>query len=108
MTETRQAASGRSLPFLRQRAQEPRAIDPVLDAYRAMHPRSKTTLIERAYAVAEGAHEGQSRKSGEPYITHPIAVAQIITDLGLPDTVIAAAFLHDVVEDTLVSLEDVR
>ena len=109
MTETRQSApSGRSLPFLRQRAQEPRAIDPVLETFRTMHPRAKTTLIERAYAVAEQAHEGQVRKSGEPYITHPIAVAEIIAGLGLPDTVIAAAFLHDVVEDTGVGLEDIR
>jgi GTP pyrophosphokinase len=73
-----------------------------------MYPRAKTGLIERAYAVAEQAHEGQVRKSGEPYITHPIAVAGIVATLGLPDTVIAAAFLHDVVEDTLVGLDDIR
>ena len=108
MTEIRQGTPSRSLPFLRQRAAEPRAIDGVLDAYRSMYPKSKTTLIERAYAVAEQAHEGQLRKSGEPYITHPIAVAHIIASLGLPDTVIAAAFLHDVVEDTVVGLDDIR
>lgn len=109
MTETRPAAApGRSLPFLRQRASEPKAIDGVLDLYKAMYPRAKTGLIERAYAVAEQAHEGQTRKSGEPYITHPIAVAEIVAGLGLPDTVIAAAFLHDVVEDTGVGLEDIR
>lgn len=109
MTDTRPAAApGRSLPFLRQRAAEPRAIDGVLEAYKSMYPRAKTALIERAYAVAEQAHEGQSRKSGEPYITHPIAVAEIVAGLGLPDTVIAAAFLHDVVEDTGVGLEHIR
>ncbi len=72
-----------------------------------MYPRAKTALIERAHAVAEQAHEGQLRKSGEPYITHPIAVAEIIAGLGLPDTVIVAALLHDVVEDTNFPLEEI-
>ncbi|NTV38451.1 MAG: HD domain-containing protein, partial [Demequinaceae bacterium] len=73
-----------------------------------MYPRAKTALIERAHAVAEQAHEGQLRKSGEAYISHPIAVAEIIAGLGLPDTVIAAALLHDVVEDTNFPLEEIR
>ena len=107
MTETRASASpGRS--FLRRPAKEHTAVDGVLETYRRMYPKEKTALIEQAYAVAKVAHEGQLRKSGEPYITHPIAVAQIIADLGLPDSVIAAALLHDVVEDTEHSIDQIR
>jgi len=107
MTDTRTpASSGRG--FLRRPAREQTAIDGVLETYHRMYPRSKTSLIERAYVVAEKAHQGQSRRSGEPYITHPIAVAQIIADLGLPDSVIAAALLHDVVEDTEYGIERMR
>ena len=102
MTDTRPpASSGRS--FLRRPQREHTAIDGVLETYHRMYPKSKTALIEQAYAVANVAHEGQLRKSGEPYITHPIAVAQIIADLGLPESVIAAALLHDVVEQGLMS-----
>lgn len=107
MTETRaSASSGRS--FLRRPAREHTAIDGVLDTYHRMYPKAKTALIEQAYAVANVAHEGQLRKSGEAYITHPIAVAQIIADLGLPESVIAAALLHDVVEDTEYPLERIQ
>ncbi|WNM28837.1 bifunctional (p)ppGpp synthetase/guanosine-3',5'-bis(diphosphate) 3'-pyrophosphohydrolase [Demequina capsici] len=86
--------------FLRRGQREPTAIDGVLDTFRSHYPRERVALVERAYEVAEEAHRGQKRKSGEPYITHPIAVAQIVADLGLPASVIAAALLHDVVEDT--------
>ena len=72
------------------------------------HPRSDLSVIERAYLVAEHAHEGQKRKSGEPYITHPIAVAQILADLGIGPTTIAAALLHDTVEDTAYTLEQLQ
>nr|WP_304515567.1 MULTISPECIES: bifunctional (p)ppGpp synthetase/guanosine-3',5'-bis(diphosphate) 3'-pyrophosphohydrolase [unclassified Demequina] len=92
---------------IRRTARDPGALDQLLETYRRMYPRAKTGMIERAHAVAEQAHEGQFRKSGEPYITHPIAVAEIIAGLGLPDTVIVAALLHDVVEDTPFLLEDI-
>ncbi|WP_228374291.1 RelA/SpoT family protein [Demequina phytophila] len=105
MTETRPSTGTLGLGFLRRGSREASAIDGVLDTYRRMYPRGRTGLIERAYKVAEEAHRGQKRKSGEPYITHPIAVAQIIADLGMTDSVIAAALLHDVVEDTEFSLE---
>ncbi|WP_371327634.1 bifunctional (p)ppGpp synthetase/guanosine-3',5'-bis(diphosphate) 3'-pyrophosphohydrolase [Demequina sp. NBRC 110053] len=108
MTETRSSAPSGPLAFLRRPTREPTAIDGVLDTYRRMYPRAKTGLIEQAYKVADRAHEGQQRKSGEPYIIHPIAVAQIIADMGLPDTVIAAALLHDVVEDTEYPLSQLR
>ena len=72
------------------------------------HPKVDLSLIERAYTVAERAHEGQKRKSGEPYITHPIAVAQILADLGIGSKTVAAALLHDTVEDTAYTLDQVR
>jgi GTP pyrophosphokinase len=65
-------------------------------------------LIKRAYRVAETAHEGQTRASGEAYVQHCLAVAQILVDLKAPPAVIAAALLHDTVEDTSVTLEDLE
>jgi GTP pyrophosphokinase len=64
--------------------------------------------IERAYEVADQAHSGQLRKSGEPYITHPLAVAEILADIGLDEATIIAALLHDTVEDTEYSLNDLK
>ncbi|WP_067923483.1 RelA/SpoT family protein [Alicyclobacillus shizuokensis] len=64
-------------------------------------------MVRRAYALAEKAHSGQRRKSGDPYITHPLAVADILADLRLDTTTLAAALLHDVVEDTAVSDEEI-
>ncbi len=72
---------------------------------RANHPKSDYSVIERAYKTAERYHEGQKRKSGEDYITHPLAVARILADLGSGPATIAAALLHDTVEDTEYSLE---
>ena len=85
MTETTQtAASFRSLlPRLFSRAQPAGAVDRLIRTVRTHHPKADIALIERAYAAAERAHTGQKRKSGEPYITHPVAVAQILADLGL-------------------------
>ncbi|MBN1565568.1 MAG: bifunctional (p)ppGpp synthetase/guanosine-3',5'-bis(diphosphate) 3'-pyrophosphohydrolase [Anaerolineae bacterium] len=65
-------------------------------------------LIERAYRRARDAHEGQFRKSGEPFLVHCVAVALILADMGLDATTIAAALLHDVVEDTGITLEDIH
>jgi guanosine-3',5'-bis(diphosphate) 3'-pyrophosphohydrolase len=65
-------------------------------------------LILRAYRVAEKAHEGQKRASGEPYINHCLAVAAILAELRVPPSVIAAGLLHDTVEDTYVTIEDIR
>jgi len=64
--------------------------------------------IQRAYEIAEKAHQGQLRKSGEPYISHPIAVAMILVDLGMDTDSVVAALLHDVVEDTQVEIEAIR
>ncbi len=65
-------------------------------------------MIERAHNVAARAHQGQTRQSGEPYITHPLAVAQILAELGIGPVTIAAALLHDTVEDTPYSLDQLR
>jgi len=75
-------------------------VNELLRVTKSHHPKSDLSVIERAYVIAERAHEGQFRKSGEPYITHPIAVAQILADLGIGPITIAAALLHDTVEDT--------
>lgn len=81
------------------------ALEPLLRAVRANHPKADVSLIERAYTTAELAHRGQLRKSGDPYITHPVAVATILAELGLTPPTLAAALLHDTVEDTDYSLE---
>ena len=86
----------------------PAAIEPLLRAVRANHPKADTSLIVRAYEVAEKAHAGQRRKSGEPYITHPVAVATILAELGMTAQTLAAAVLHDTVEDTDYTLERLR
>lgn len=95
----------RLVPKLFSRAQIPGAIDQVIRTTKANHPRGDMSLIDRAYTAAERAHRGQKRRSGEPYITHPIAVAQILANLGVPPVAVAAALLHDTVEDTEYSLE---
>ncbi|ROR74328.1 RelA/SpoT family protein [Bogoriella caseilytica] len=81
-------------------ADAPTAIKPLLVIVEANHPQADLALISRAYEVAEVAHRGQQRKSGEPYITHPIAVATILAGLGMTAPTLAAALLHDTVEDT--------
>jgi GTP pyrophosphokinase len=80
---------------------------PVLEALLRHHPEADVDMVERAYTLAEAAHAGQLRLSGEPYVTHPLAVATIVADLGLDAISVASALLHDLVEDTRVTLEDV-
>ncbi|MCA5894041.1 bifunctional (p)ppGpp synthetase/guanosine-3',5'-bis(diphosphate) 3'-pyrophosphohydrolase [Isoptericola sp. NEAU-Y5] len=82
------------------------ALEPVLQAVRTNHPKSDLSVLERAYATAENAHRGQERKSGDPYITHPVAVATILAELGFDGATLAAALLHDTVEDTEYGLDD--
>ena len=68
-------------------------------------PAEQVARVERAYVLGAEAHGGQTRKSGEPYITHPIAVASIMADLGLDAETIIAAILHDTLEDTPLTAE---
>jgi guanosine-3',5'-bis(diphosphate) 3'-pyrophosphohydrolase len=83
-------------------------IAPVITAFRDHFPTAKVDEIERAFLAARQAHEGQMRKSGDEYITHPVAVAQILADLGLNSETIIAALLHDTVEDTAYSLKQIK
>ncbi|MFJ7330849.1 RelA/SpoT family protein [Streptomyces cyaneofuscatus] len=84
------------------------AIGHVADAHRAHHPDADLTILHRAYVLAESSHRGQMRKSGEPYITHPLAVTLILAELGAETTTLTASLLHDTVEDTEVTLDQVR
>ena len=84
------------------------AIEPLLRTVRSTHPRADLAVITKAYETAERAHEGQLRKSGEPYITHPLAVAMILAEMGLTPPTLAAALLHDTVEDTEYGLTALR
>ena len=81
-------------------------LEPLLRSVRATHPKADLSVIERAYDVAERAHDGQMRKSGDPYITHPLAVTTILAELGMTPATLAAALLHDTVEDTPYSLAE--
>jgi len=82
--------------------------DPVtllVRTHRGIHPYMDANVLRRGYAIAESMHRGQFRKSGEPYITHPLAVAQILAELGMDTTTLVAALLHDTVEDTQYTLQ---
>ncbi len=83
-------------------------IAPVIDALREHHPNADIADINRAFEVARTAHTGQTRKSGEDYITHPVAVTQILAELGLNEITLIASLLHDTVEDTPYSLTQLR
>ncbi|MEI8000425.1 MAG: bifunctional (p)ppGpp synthetase/guanosine-3',5'-bis(diphosphate) 3'-pyrophosphohydrolase [Actinomycetes bacterium] len=80
----------------------------LLGVFRERNRRAETTLIEQAYAVAREAHADQVRRSGDPYIAHPLGVAMLLARLGLDDVTVAGALLHDSVEDTVVTLADVE
>ncbi|MFC9849055.1 RelA/SpoT family protein [Streptomyces sp. NPDC060223] len=86
----------------------PDAIGHVAEAHRAHHPSADLEPLRRAYVLAESSHRGQMRKSGEPYITHPLAVTLILAELGAETTTLTASLLHDTVEDTEVTLDQVR
>ncbi|MGV9990599.1 RelA/SpoT family protein [Streptomyces sp. NPDC003374] len=86
----------------------PDAIGHVAEAHRAHFPDADLEPLRRAYVLAESSHRGQMRKSGEPYITHPLAVTLILAELGAETTTLTASLLHDTVEDTDVTLDQVR
>jgi GTP pyrophosphokinase len=83
-------------------------LDPLLKVYRNTHPKGDVASIQKAYDIAERMHEGQKRKSGDPYITHPLAVAAILAELGMTAPTLCAALLHDTVEDTDYALDELR
>ncbi|MFI5687440.1 RelA/SpoT family protein [Streptomyces sp. NPDC051636] len=90
------------------RGKLPDAIGHVAEAHRAHYPDADLEPLRRAYVLAESSHRGQMRKSGEPYITHPLAVTLILAELGAETTTLTASLLHDTVEDTDVTLDQVR
>jgi len=102
------ATVDRVLPWRRSTAPPAVEVAPLVASFRSWHPKSATDRITRAYEVSARAHAGQVRKSGDAYISHPLAVALIVAGLGLDDITVAAALLHDAVEDTGVTLADVE
>ncbi|MCH6163014.1 RelA/SpoT family protein [Streptomyces marispadix] len=86
----------------------PDAMEHVAKVHRAHHPGADLGALRRAYVLAESSHRGQMRKSGDPYITHPLAVTLLLAQLGAETTTLTASLLHDTVEDTDVTLEQVR
>jgi GTP pyrophosphokinase len=83
-------------------------VRPLIAAHRRVFPGADAGLLRRAYAVADHWHSGQSRKSGAPYITHPLAVAILLADIGMDTTTLVAALLHDTVEDTGLTIGQVK
>ncbi|MGB6059592.1 MAG: bifunctional (p)ppGpp synthetase/guanosine-3',5'-bis(diphosphate) 3'-pyrophosphohydrolase [Microthrixaceae bacterium] len=83
-------------------------VQEIISQFRKFHPKRSTEMISEAYRMAAGAHKGQRRRSGEPYITHPLAVAGIVARYGMDDVTICAALLHDAVEDTVITLEELN
>ncbi|MBM9458799.1 bifunctional (p)ppGpp synthetase/guanosine-3',5'-bis(diphosphate) 3'-pyrophosphohydrolase [Nocardioides sp. zg-536] len=83
-------------------------LEPLFRAVRANHPKADLALLERAYVLAERLHADQKRKSGDPYITHPLAVTTILAGIGMTESTLVAALLHDTVEDTPYTLEECR
>jgi GTP pyrophosphokinase len=84
------------------------ALEPLIATHRASHPKADQRLLQRAYDTAAHWHDGQYRKSGDPYITHPLAVATILANLGMDTTTLVAALMHDTIEDTEYSIEQMR
>jgi guanosine-3',5'-bis(diphosphate) 3'-pyrophosphohydrolase len=83
-------------------------LEPLIKTVRTTHPKADVRLIERAYDTAARAHAGQARRSGDPYITHPLAVATILAELGMNHETVCAALLHDTIEDTDYTLDQLR
>ena len=102
------ATVDRVLPWRRELAPPSVEVAPLVERFRGREARSQAAMITRAYEIGRDAHSGQTRISGEPYMTHPLAVAKIVADLGLDAVTIAAALLHDAVEDTGIELADLE
>ncbi|SNR51819.1 GTP pyrophosphokinase [Haloechinothrix alba] len=83
-------------------------LEPLVSVHKELHPSADLALLQRAYDVAEELHRDQQRKSGDPYITHPLAVATILAELGMDTITLVAALLHDTVEDTGYSLDRLK
>jgi GTP pyrophosphokinase len=102
------ATVDRVLPWRRHQPVAAEELTPLLTSFRRRRPKASVALINKAYETANEAHRHQLRSSGESYINHPLAVARIVADIGLDEISLAAALLHDAVEDTEISLADVE
>ena len=102
------ATVDRVLPWRRQATNSVDELAPILVPFKQRHPKANVGLIQRAYEVAAQAHVNQRRVTGESYINHPIQVARIVAEIGLDDVSLAAALLHDSVEDTDLTIADVE
>jgi len=98
----------RVLPWRREKRQTEDQIAALVEGFRGPDRERQIDVVSRAYRMADKAHASQRRKSGEPYIVHPLAVARIVADLGLDEVTIASALLHDAVEDTRIELDDIQ
>ena len=107
MSDTRTGLS-LALARLRDRNPDPPELQHLLKVVKSFHPRGDLDPVKAAYQLASERHAGQTRLSGQPYISHPIAVAEILAELGLTPSTITAALLHDVVEDTGFDLAEVE
>ena len=83
-------------------------LEPLAALHRELYPKASLSLLAKAYDIAEARHKGQFRRSGDPYITHPLAVAHILAELGMDTLSLVAALLHDTVEDTEYTLEELE
>ncbi|MBO0870521.1 MAG: bifunctional (p)ppGpp synthetase/guanosine-3',5'-bis(diphosphate) 3'-pyrophosphohydrolase, partial [Micromonosporaceae bacterium] len=83
-------------------------LEPLIATHRASHPKADIRQLQHAFETAARWHSGQYRKSGDPYITHPLAVANVLADLGMDTTTLVAALLHDTIEDTSYTLDEMR
>ena len=102
------ATVDRVLPWRRQAHVPAAELASVINAYRSHHPKSSLVLIDRAFATARDAHKNQHRSSGEAYINHPLAVAKVVAEMGLDEVSVAAALLHDAVEDSEMTVKEVE
>ncbi len=103
--ETRLGMRQRIGRWMSPKTSQSAVLEPLFNVVRTNHPKADLALLERAYRTAELHHEGQTRKSGEAYITHPLAVTTILAELGMTEPTLCAALLHDTVEDTPYTME---
>ncbi len=101
------ASGSRVLPWRRHQSATSHELAPLLAAYKKRHPKGSVSPINRAYDMSREAHRHQTRTTGESYITHPVAVASVVADIGLDEASIIAALLHDAVEDTELTLAEI-
>jgi GTP diphosphokinase / guanosine-3',5'-bis(diphosphate) 3'-diphosphatase len=102
------ATVDRVRPWRRSASVGPIQVQGLIDVYRTSHPKAPVQRIVEAYQLAADAHKNQYRKSGENYINHPLSVARVVAGIGLDESTVVSALIHDVVEDTDVTLADVE